>query len=299
MVKGMSDLNPAHFVYSKTPARWHPYLTLARLDRPTGTWLLLLPCLWALALSDRSALGLNPALLVIFVAGAFLLRSAGCVINDLWDHRLDAGVARTQGRPLPSGQVTRMQALVFLFALLAAGLCLLLLLNPLTIWMGVASLPLIIAYPLMKRITWWPQFFLGLTFNWGALMGWTAATGHLAPAAVLLYVGGICWTLAYDTVYAHQDKEDDMRLGIRSTALHFGDDSKTYVQRFLVAAIVCFVLAKYLAGATVLTGLLLLPVAGHALWQIKTWQPDNTASSLRIFRANALFGLLVLVMLAL
>lgn len=298
MVKGMSDLNPTHFVYSKTPASWHPYLTLARVDRPTGTWLLLLPCLWALVLSDNSVLGINPFLLAVFTLGAFLLRSAGCVINDLWDHRLDSGVARTQGRPLPSGQITRVQAIVFLFALLAVGFCLLITLEPLAIWMGIASLPLVITYPLMKRITWWPQFFLGLTFNWGALMGWAASTGSIAPAAVMLYIGGICWTLAYDTIYAHQDKEDDMRVGIKSTALRFGDNSKTFVQYFLIAAIVCFVLAKYLAGATILTGLLILPIAGHALWQMKVWQPDSADSSLRMFRANTVFGLLVLVMLA-
>lgn len=296
---GMSDINTTHFVYSKTPPAWHPYLRLARLDRPTGIWLLLLPCLWALVLSDDSVIGINIALLVIFTLGAVLLRSAGCVINDLWDQRLDAGVARTQNRPLPAGDITRLQAFVFLFCLLLAGLCLLVLLDPLAIWFGIAAMPLVIAYPLMKRITWWPQLFLGITFNWGALMGWAAATGSIAPAAVLLYVSGVFWTLAYDTVYAHQDIEDDMRMGVKSTALHFGARSKTYVQYFFIAAIVCFVLAKYLAGATVLTGLLILPIAGHALWQMKAWQPDNTASSLRIFRANTLFGLLVLLMLAL
>ena len=299
MFEGMSDLNPTHFVYSKTPASWHPYLTLARIDRPTGTWLLLLPCLWALVLSDDSVLGINIGLLAIFTLGAFLLRSAGCVINDLWDHRLDAGVARTQNRPLPAGQVTRVQAILFLFGLLAAGFVLLIMLEPLAIWLGIAALPLVITYPLMKRITWWPQLFLGFTFNWGALMGWAAATGGIAPAAILLYIGGIFWTLAYDTIYAHQDKEDDMRVGIKSTALRFGDKSKTYVQYFFIIAIVCFVLAKYLANATVLTGLLILPIAGHALWQIKTWQPDSSDSSLRIFRANTIFGLLVLLMLAL
>ncbi len=299
MVKGMSDLNPTHVIYSKTPASWHPYLTLARVDRPTGTWLLLLPCLWALVLSDDSVLGVNLGLLAIFTLGAFLLRSAGCVINDLWDHRLDAGVARTQGRPLPAGLVTRFQAVVFLFALLGAGFLLLIMLEPLAIWMGIAALPLVIAYPLMKRITWWPQLFLGFTFNWGALMGWAASTGSIAPAAVLLYIGGIFWTLAYDTIYAHQDKDDDLRMGIKSTARLFGDKSKTYVQYFLLVAIVCFVLAKYLANATVLTGLLILPLAAHALWQIKVWNPADSASSLRIFRANTVFGLLVLLMLAL
>lgn len=299
MVDGMSDINTTHFVYSKTPPAWHPYLRLARVDRPTGIWLLLLPCLWALVLSDDSVIGINIGLLAIFTLGAVLLRSAGCVINDLWDHRLDAAVARTQNRPLPAGDITRFMAVLFLGALLLAGLLLLVLLDPLAIWLGIAAMPLVTAYPLMKRITWWPQLFLGITFNWGALMGWAAATGSIAPAAVLLYVGGVFWTLAYDTIYAHQDIEDDMRAGIKSTALHFGARSKTYVQYFLIAAIVCFVLAKYLAGATVLTGLLILPIAGHALWQMKVWQPDSAASSLRVFRANTIFGLFVLVMLAL
>lgn len=299
MLEGMSDINPTHFVYSKTPASWHPYLTLARIDRPTGTWLLLLPCLWALVLSDDSVLGINIGLLAIFTLGAFLLRSAGCVINDLWDHRLDAGVTRTQSRPLPAGQVTRVQAILFLFALLAAGFLLLILLDPLAIWLGIAAIPLVVAYPLMKRITWWPQLFLGFTFNWGALMAWAAATGTIAPAAVLLYIGGIFWTLAYDTIYAHQDKDDDMRMGIKSTALRFGDKSKLYVQYFFMLAITCFVLAKYLASASVLTGLLILPIAAHAFWQLKSWQTDNADSSLRIFKANTIFGGLVLIMLAL
>lgn len=295
----MSDINTTHFVYSKTPASWHPYLTLARMDRPTGIWLLLLPCLWALVLSDDSVLGVNLWLLAIFTLGAVLLRSAGCVINDLWDDRLDAEVARTKGRPLPAGLLSRRQALLFLCALLAAGLCLLILLGPLAIGLGLAAMPLVIAYPLMKRVTWWPQLFLGLTFNWGALMGWAAATGAIAPAALLLYVGGVFWTLAYDTIYAHQDREDDLRIGIKSTALKLGARSKAYVQGFLFAAISCFVLAKYLASPSVLTGLLILPIAAHALWQMKAWKPDSDDSSLRIFRSNTLFGLLVLLMLAL
>ena len=205
MVKGMSDIKRTHFVYSKTPPGWHPYLMLARVDRPTGIWLLLLPCLWALVLSDDSVIGIDLGLLTIFTLGAILLRSAGCVINDLWDDKLDAEVARTQGRPLPAGLLSRRQALLFLCALLAAGLCLLLLLGPLAISLGLAAMPLVIVYPLMKRLTWWPQLFLGLTFNWGALVGWAAATGAIAPAAVLLYVGGMFWTLAYDTIYAHQE----------------------------------------------------------------------------------------------
>lgn len=293
----MSDLNPRHFLYSKTPPAWHPYLMLARIDRPTGTWLLLLPCLWALALADGT--GFDTAhigLWLVFVAGALLLRAAGCVINDLWDHRLDAGVERTRTRPLPAGLVTRRQAYVFLAGLLLAGLLLLLTLNRAAIVLGVLSLPLVIAYPLMKRVTWWPQAFLGLTFNWGALMGWAAVTGGIAPSAVLLYIGGILWTLAYDTVYAHQDREDDIKIGIKSTALHFGSRSKEYVQYFLSFAIVFFVLAKFCAAPSVLTTLLLLPVCAHAFWQMKTWQPDSADSSLKIFRSNAVFGLLVLLM---
>ncbi len=292
-------MNTRHFIYSKTPASWHPYLALARVDRPTGVWLLLLPCVWSLVLADEAVLGINPFLLIIFSIGAFLLRAAGCVINDLWDHNLDAAVTRTRVRPLPAGLISRTKAFIFLLALLLAGLGLLLLLPPLCIWLGLLALPLIVAYPLMKRITWWPQLFLGVTFNWGVLMGWAAVTGTLAPAAFVLYAGGILWTLAYDTIYANQDIEDDAQAGIKSSALRLGDAARQWVQYFLAAAIVCFVLAKYLAGASILTGLLILPMVGHAFWQMKTWDPASPASSLAIFRSNALFGLLVVVMLAL
>lgn len=299
MLAGMNDLDPRHFIYTKTPASWHPYLMLARADRPTGTWLLLLPCLWALVLADDAVLGINAFLLTVFTLGAFLMRAAGCVINDLWDRDLDIQVARTRQRPLASGQISRGQALLFLLGLLTLSFCLLLLLPPLCFWLGIAALPLVIAYPLMKRITWWPQLFLGLTFNWGALMGWAAVTGGLAPAAFLLYIGGIFWTLGYDTIYAHQDIEDDMRAGIKSSALWLGARARQWVQYFYAAAILCFVLAKYSSGASILTGLLLLPVAAHALWQMKTWDPTSAESSLRIFRSNSVFGLLVLVLLAL
>lgn len=292
-------MNPRHFLYSKTPAGWHPYLALARVDRPTGTWLLLLPCLWALVLADDSVIGIHLGLLAVFTLGAFLLRSAGCVINDLWDQRLDAQVARTQDRPLASGALTRMQALLFLAGLLGAGLLLLLMLDPLAIILGCIAIPLVVAYPLMKRLTWWPQLFLGITFNWGALMGWAAVTGGISPAAILLYIGGIFWTLGYDTIYAHQDKEDDMRVGIKSTALFFGDQSKSFVQYFYALAIGFFVLAKYVAAPSILTALLLLPVAAHVLWQMKAWNPDSADSSLKVFRSNALFGLLVLLMFTL
>lgn len=299
MLADMTDFNPHHFLYSRTPASWHPYLSLARVDRPTGIWLLLLPCLWGLALADTATLLPPVGLTVVFILGAVLLRSAGCIINDLWDRKLDISVERTRNRPLASGQITTRQALYFLAALLFFGLLLLLTLGKLAIILGFASLLLVVTYPLMKRITWWPQLFLGFTFNWGVLMAWAAVSGQISTAAILLYVGGIFWTLAYDTVYAHQDREDDARIGIKSTALRLGRYSKSFVKGFLALAIIFIVLAKYTASPSILTPLLLLPIAGHALWQMKSWDPESADSSLTTFRRNTLFGVLVLLMLML
>ncbi len=299
MLANMTDFNPHHFLYSRTPASWHPYLSLARVDRPTGIWLLLLPCLWGLGLADTSTAGLPLGMAVIFTVGAVLLRSAGCIINDLWDRKLDISVERTRDRPLASGRLTTRQAMLFLAGLLFAGLILLLMLNRLAIILGFASLALVVTYPLMKRVTWWPQLFLGFTFNWGVLMSWAAVTGQVSTAAVLLYAGGIFWTLAYDTVYAHQDREDDARIGIKSTALRLGQRSKSFVKGFLALAIILIVLAKYTASPSILTPLLLLPIVGHAIWQMKSWDPESADSSLETFRRNTLFGALVLLMLML
>ena len=289
------------------PAR--PYLRLARLDRPIGTWLLLYPCWWGMALALGAAGGSGVDawrvawLAVLFAVGAVVMRGAGCVVNDILDRDFDARVARTSTRPIPSGQVSVAQALAYLAGLLALGLAILLQFNPPTIWLGVASLALVFPYPLMKRITWWPQLFLGLTFNWGALMGWTAITGAAEPsgavlAPLALYAAGVVWTLGYDTIYAHQDKEDDARIGVRSTALRLGPASRAWVGGFYAATVAGLAAAGLLAE---LSPLFLAPLALAALqlaWQTARWGPDDPADCLAKFKSNKWFALLVLLALA-
>lgn len=223
----------------RAPAPTRPYLKLMRLDRPIGTWLLLIPCWWGLALAPRpDGFSFNDArLALLFAVGALVMRGAGCTVNDILDRKIDAEVARTRSRPIPSGQVSVLQALVFLAAQLAVGLVVLLQFDWPTIRLGIASLVLVFTYPLAKRVTWWPQIYLGLAFNWGVLMGWTSVTGGLAWPPTLLYLAGIVWTLGYDTVYAHQDKRDDVRIGVKSTALRLGRHSRAVVGACYAAAI--------------------------------------------------------------
>ena len=227
------------------------------------------------------------------------MRGAGCVINDLWDRDLDAQVERTRGRPLASGAVGVRQALIFLAVLLLFGLLILLQLGVTAIALGVLSLAFIVAYPCMKRITWWPQAFLGLTFNFGALMGWAALTGTVSTAAFVLYAAGFFWTLGYDTIYAHQDREDDMRVGIKSTALRLGAKSRIWVGRFYAIAWISLVAAFTQAGAGNWSCFALGAAGWHLWWQVRRWVPDNPASSLAIFRSSRDFGLLVLLAAAL
>lgn len=295
----MHDMNPAHPVFRLLPARLHPYARLARLDRPIGTWLLLLPCWWGQVLAAGSIFKISLSQFTLFAMGAILMRSAGCVVNDLWDQDLDAQVERTRMRPLPAGEITRRQAFHFLALLLAPSFLILLCLGKLAILLGILSLALVAAYPLMKRLTWWPQLFLGFTFNWGILLAWAAVQGALPLAAFVLYAAGILWTLAYDTIYAHQDIEDDMRAGIKSTALLFGENSKTAVKVFFAAAIVFIVMAKLMSTASPLLFLFTAPLIAHAVWQMRKWDPRSPASSLQIFKSNAVFGGLVLLMLSL
>lgn len=297
-----TDIRKTHPVFIHTPAAWHPYLSLARLDRPIGTWLLLLPCWWSLALAVHSPKGFLDGKIweytLLFALGAVVMRGAGCVINDLWDRDLDAAVARTRVRPLPAGEVTLKQTTMFLGGLLGIGFLILLQFNGISMLLGILSLGLVITYPLMKRVTWWPQAFLGLTFNWGALMGWSALEAGLHPAPLLLYIGGICWTLAYDTIYAHQDKEDDALAGIKSTARLFGQYSKIWIGVFFALALALFLLAKIsVSGIGYGLTFWALPAA-HAIWQLRTWNPDDPASSLRMFRANRDLGLLLLLFFA-
>ena len=290
-----SDIRAGHWTLRLSPAPVRPYLRLIRIDRPIGTWLLLFPCWWSLAMA-ATAEGRLPdwRLMILFALGALIMRSAGCTLNDLVDRDLDAKVARTASRPIPSGEVTTRQALVFLVLQLLAGLLVLLQLNSFAIGLGLASLALVVTYPFMKRITYWPQAWLGLTFNWGALMGWAAVTGALAWPPVLLYVAGLAWTLGYDTIYAHQDKEDDALIGVKSTALKFGAATKPWLVGFYALAALLMLAAGVVAGLgwPFLAGV--LGVALHFAWQVATLDTDDPANCLLRFRANRFVGWILL-----
>ncbi len=290
-----SDIKADHWSYRLAPAAARPYLSLARFDRPIGTWLLLFPCWWSLSMAAADAgRWPNPWLLVLFAVGALVMRGAGCTYNDIVDRDFDARVARTATRPIPSGQVSPRQAAVFLAAQLAAGLAVLLLFNGVTIALGVASLALVFTYPFMKRITYWPQAWLGLTFNWGALMGWAAVTGSLTWPPLLLYLAGLAWTLGYDTIYAHQDKEDDALIGVKSTALKFGGATKPWLAGFYGATVLLMLAAGMTAGLgwPYLAGL--AGVTGHFVWQVATLEIDDPGNCLVRFRANRFVGWILL-----
>ncbi|MGQ9371050.1 4-hydroxybenzoate octaprenyltransferase [Azospirillum sp. A39] len=289
---GFTDIRSGDWIDRYAPTAARPYLRLARLDRPIGTWLLLFPCWWSTALASS---GLPDwRLLALFAVGAVVMRGAGCTVNDILDRDIDGRVERTRGRPIPSGAVSVRQALAFLVLQLLIGLAVLVQFNAATVALGVLSLVLVFTYPLMKRITWWPQAFLGLTFNWGALVGWTAVRGELDWPALALYAAGIAWTLGYDTIYAHQDKEDDARIGVKSTALRLGDASKMWIYGFYTLTFAGLILAARLAGLGP-WGQPLLALAGlHLAWQLATWIPDDQEDCLAKFRSNRWFGWLVL-----
>lgn len=292
---GFSDIRSDDWVDRWAPPPVRPYLRLARLDRPIGTWLLLFPCWWSVALAwpgwpDRHWL----ALFALFGVGAVVMRGAGCTVNDILDRDLDAQVERTRVRPIPSGQVTARQAAAFMVFLMLLGLGVLVQLTPFAIGLGVGSLVLVFTYPLMKRITWWPQAFLGLAFNWGALMGWAAVTDDLAAPAVWLYLAGIAWTLGYDTIYAHQDKEDDARVGVKSTALRLGRHSRPWIAGFYGVTIAGMAAAGVAAGLKPLFLVGLAAAAGQLAWQLWSWAPDDPGDCLLRFKSNRWFGWLVL-----
>ncbi len=291
-----SDIAADGWIHRSLPPGIRPYLLLMRLDRPIGTWLLLLPCWWGLALAPHpTGFGWSDvAHALLFAAGAVIMRGAGCVVNDIFDRDIDAQVARTRSRPIPSGAVSVAAALRFLAVLLLLGLLILLMFNWTTIWLGAASLILVILYPLMKRITWWPQAFLGLTFNWGALLGWTAVTGALDWPAVILYAAGIAWTLGYDTIYAHQDVEDDARIGIGSTARLFAEKSPRWIAGFYTATMALLLAAVVAADLSPIALAGLVAGGAHLFWQCRRWHPADPASCLVIFRSNRDFGLIVL-----
>ena len=283
-----------NWVDLRAPAAFRPYLRLARLDRPIGSWLLLMPCWWSVGLTGL-AMNHSPSgwHIVLFLIGAFAMRGAGCTWNDLVDRDLDGKVERTRSRPIPSGQVTARQAAVFMVAQALVGLAVLLQFNRFTVLTGLASLLVVAIYPFMKRITYWPQIFLGLAFSWGALMGWPAAFGELDWAPIVLYAGSICWVIAYDTIYAHQDREDDMMIGIKSTALLFGADTRRALAIFYSAAVLLIGVACLMAGAGWITLVGLALFAAHLAWQVWRIDIDDPALCLMLFRSNREAGLIL------
>jgi 4-hydroxybenzoate polyprenyltransferase len=292
----IADAAPGNWVERALPAAALPYAQLMRLDRPIGWWLLLIPCWWGLALA-ASRHGVDSRLFWyagLLLLGSIVMRGAGCVLNDIMDRDIDARVARTRLRPLPSGRVSKRSATAFMSALMLVGFAVLLQFNAVTIWTGLASLAIVAVYPLMKRITHWPQAVLGLAFNWGALVGWTAVSGGIAAPAILLYVGGACWTLAYDTIYAHQDKEDDALIGVKSTALKFGAHTLPWLKLFFALALAAIAAAMWLTPVHPVAFAGLLAAAAHAGWQLHHFDGNNSASCLKLFRSNRTFGLLIL-----
>jgi len=263
-----SDIRHGDWIDRRAPRSVQPYLRLARIDRAIGTWLLLLPCWWGLALASVATPDVSPlrALVyaVLFAIGALVMRGAGCTWNDIMDRDFDARVARTALRPIPSGAVSVRQVYVFLGLQLLMGLVVLLCFNAVTILVGIASLLLVVIYPQMKRVTYWPQLFLGLAFNWGALVGWTAIAGGLSAPPLLLYVAGIFWTLGYDTIYAHQDKEDDVLIGVKSSALRLGANTRPWLWIFY-AATVALLAAAFWQAALGWPSYLLLALAAAML----------------------------------
>ncbi len=283
-----------NWVDLRAPAVTRPYLRLARLDRPIGSWLLLMPCWWSAGLAAMASDRL-PSLMhiVLFFIGAFAMRGAGCTWNDLVDRDLDGKVERTRSRPIPSGQVTATQAAIFMVAQALVGLAVLLQFNLYTVMTGLASLLVVAIYPFMKRVTYWPQIFLGLAFSWGALMGWPAAFGRLDAAAFVLYAGSIAWVIGYDTIYAHQDREDDMMIGIKSTALLFEQNTPAMLTLFYTIAVVLIGVAGVMAGGSWIFMLGLLAFAIHLSWQVVTIDIDDPAHCLKLFRANRDAGLIL------
>jgi 4-hydroxybenzoate polyprenyltransferase len=287
-----SNIPQGGWIDRMAPAPARPYLRLARLDRPIGTWLLLLPCWWAAALAADS--WPNTWFLLLFAIGAAVMRGAGCTFNDIVDRDIDGRVARTASRPIPSGAVSVQQAAAFLILQALIGLAVLLQFNWFTVVLGIASLAIVAIYPFMKRFTYWPQAVLGLAFNWGALVGWTAVQGSLDPPALVLYAAGIFWTLGYDTIYAHQDKDDDLLIGVKSTALRLGDMTRPWLTGFFMLAVGLIGAAGYGAGLTWPFWIGLALAGLHAAWQVARVATDDPSDCLAKFKSNRDFGLIVM-----
>jgi 4-hydroxybenzoate polyprenyltransferase len=284
-----------NWVDTIAPSWSRPYLRLARFDRPIGSWLLLMPCWWSAALAAGVAHDISqlPLVVALFFVGSFVMRGAGCTWNDITDRDLDALVERTRSRPIPAGQVSVAQAVAFLVVQALIGLAVLLQFNRFAVATGIASLVIVAVYPFMKRITWWPQIVLGLAFSWGALMGFAVTLGRIDAAALLLYAGSISWVIGYDTIYAHQDAEDDALIGIKSTALLFGARTRPALVVFYGLAVVLIGAALLLAGARWPAWIGLTVFAAHLIRQIWRLQIGDPALCLRIFKSNRDAGLLL------
>jgi 4-hydroxybenzoate polyprenyltransferase len=272
-----------------------PYLRLARLDRPIGSWLLLMPCWWSsglVAIAAGTAFP-DPWHVLLFFVGAFVMRGAGCTWNDIVDRDLDARVERTRSRPIPSGQISVRQAVAFLILQGLVGLIVLLQFNRFTIMLGITSLLVVAIYPFMKRVTYWPQIFLALAFSWGALMGWAAALGSLDWPPVILYVGAMAWVIGYDTIYAHQDIEDDALVGIKSTALLFGERTKPMLALFFSLSLILLAIAGALAGAGLWFAIGIAAFAAHLGWQVYRFRTGDPDLALMLFKSNRDAGLIL------
>ena len=299
----VSDAARGNWVDRAAPPRARPFLRLSRADRPVGTWLLLIPCWWSVALAAAST---GPRPFDVWIAagcamGAVLMRGAGCTWNDVADRHIDGSVARTRSRPIPSGQVTVRGALAWMACQAALAAIVLLTFPPAAIALGVLSLLPVAIYPFAKRFTWWPQAFLGIAFNWGALLAWAAHTGSLSAAPVLLYLGGIAWTLFYDTIYAYQDIEDDALIGVRSTARRFGSRPAPWLAGFAVATVglIAAAVSVTLPGAQAAVALIGVALLGaHLAWQLRRLDPADPAACLRLFRTNRDAGLIPVPFLA-
>lgn len=296
----VSDAPSGNWVYRVLPRFFWPYAQLARWDRPIGWQLLLWPCFWSAALAANVAIGRGQFQfgaflfhLFLFFVGAVAMRGAGCTYNDLVDQDIDEAVARTRSRPLPSGRVSRAHAKVFLVLQALVGLAVLLNFNLFSIVLGMASLLVVAIYPFAKRFTDWPQFFLGLAFSWGALMGWSAQFGSLSSAPVWLFVGAVAWTIGYDTIYAHQDKEDDAIVGVRSTARLFGSRTKHWLSLFFGLTILCLAFAFNMAGVSLPGWAGLIAAAILFSWQLLVLDIDNPTECLALFKFNGRIGAVI------
>ena len=288
------DAPRKNWVNRFAPQKLRPWLRLMRADRPIGVWLLLWPCWWSVALASRAVdVFPDPVLLLLFAIGAFAMRSAGCIYNDILDRDIDAKVARTQARPLASGQISVKAAMVLIVALCLVGLAVLIQFNLFAICLGFASVGIVLIYPLMKRVTFWPQAFLGLAFSWGALMGWATIFGSVALAPVILYASAVAWTIGYDTIYAHQDKEDDEIIGLKSTALRFGDHTARWLSLFYGLTWGGLVFSGWVVGAGLFFFIGMILAGAHLIWQIATLDIDDSQNCLDRFRSNHGFGAIV------